>query len=484
MKILLINPPYNLNRVLGKANVFIGAFEPMGLLYIAAVLEKYHYEVKVLDAFFENYNLGQVERFIRKFQPQVVGITCLTSTAFSTYYLAKMIRKKFPEIKIVLGNLHASVFSTAFLQNRIADVIVHGEGEFSMLELVKAFEKKKSLSGVLGISWWNGKKVIDNPPRGPIKNLDELPLPARHLVHSERYSANNLSNLIYVNKTNKLMKQIMTSRGCVFQCRFCVVHRYRRYRFNSPQRVVDEMELLVKKYNACYLFIMDPLFIANRERVMGICEEIRRRKLAFKWGCECHVKLVDAKLLRNMKKAGCYETHFGIESGVQRLLDNVDKGITIAQIERAVRLAKRAGLKVSGLFMLGLPGETYQDSLKTIDFACSLPLDFGQFSITVPYPGSQLFEDLAKEGKIETGVRSDGTIDPSVWNRFSAYSSFTDNQPIYFPEGMTSSELKYVQKLALRKFYLRPKQILSQLRRLSLKDLPRILFAFKSVFLD
>lgn len=483
MKILLINPPNNLNRVLGKANVFIGAFEPMGLLYVAAVLEKHKYEVKVLDAFHEHYNLKQISQFIKEFKPEVIGITCLTSTGSLTYYIGKMIKEKFPGIKVVLGNIHASIFSTAFLKNKIADVVVHGEGEFSMLEVVEAFEKKKSMKDVLGISWWNGKRVVDNPLREPVADLDEIPMPARHLIPAEKYSANNLSNFIYVNHSKKLMKQMMTSRGCVFQCRFCVVHRQRRWRCHSPKRVVDEMELLINKYNACYLFIMDPLFIANRERAIAICKEIRRRKLKFQWGCECHVNIITLNLLRRMKAAGCYEVHFGIESGVQRLLDNVNKGTKIERIEKAVKIAKKAGLKVSGLFMLGLPGETFADSKKTIDFACALPLDFAQFSITVPYPGSQLFMDLVKEGKIDTGVRRDGTIDPSVWERFSAYSSFTDNKPIYLTEGMTMEELKKAQKLALRRFHLRPKQIVQHVRRLSINDLPRMFTAFRSAFL-
>lgn len=486
MRVLLINPPNNLNRILGKAEVFVSKIEPMGLLYIAAVLEKHGHQVKILDAFVENYGWKKIDNFIANYSPEVIGITCLTSTGSLTYRLGQLIKKKYPTIKIVLGNVHASVFSTAFLKNRVADVVVHGEGEYTMLEILEAFKKNGDLSGVLGVSWWNGRKVVDNPHRPPIKNLDEIPLPARHLLPAEKYSVENLSNFVFVNNTGKFMKEMFTSRGCVFQCKFCVIHNLSHgyYRYHSPQRVVDEMEFLVKKYNTGYIFIMDSLFIVNRQRVIEICKEIIKRKLDFKWGCEGHVKLVDLELLQRMERAGCYEMHFGIESGVQRLLDNVRKGITLEEVEKAVKLTKKTNIKVSGLFMLGLPGETYKDSLKTIDFACSLPLDFAQFSITVPYPGSQLFEDFAKSGKIKTGVRKDGTIDPLVWERFSAYSSFTKEKPIYVPEGMSADELKAVQKLALRRFYLRPKQIIRQIKRLKLSELPRMLLIFKSVFFN
>lgn len=484
MKILLINPPNNLNRVLGNAKVFIGAFEPMGLLYIAAILENNGHEVKVLDAFLENYDLKQIGDIIKEYRPEVVGITCLTSTGSLTYEIGKMIKKKYPSVKVVLGNIHASIFSKAFLENRIADAVVHGEGEYTMLGLVESFEKKKSLRNVAGISWWDGKRIVNNPLRPPVKDLDDIPMPARHLVPQEKYSANNISNFIYINKTKKLMKQMMTSRGCVFQCKFCVVHNQRHYRAHSPKRAVDEMELLVRKYNAGYIFFMDPLFIADKKRTIEICKEIIKRKLDFKWGCECHVKVVDLALLRQMEKAGCYEVHFGIESGVQRLLDNVNKGTTLEQIGKAVNLVKKTGIKVSGLFMLGLPGETKEDSLKTIKFACDLPLDFAQFSITVPYPGSQLFTSLSEQKKIETGIREDGTINPSVWERFSAYTSFTENKPIFLPDGMSIEELKSVQKLALRRFYLRPRQLIRQVQRFNFKDISRLFLAFKSVFID
>lgn len=484
MRVLLINPPNNMDVILGKVNVFVNECEPHALMYIAAVLEQEGHQVKILDAFALNYSLEQTTACVDEYQPQVVGITCLTSTGALAYRIGQRIKEKYPDIKVIFGNVHASVFHKAFLENRAADVVVHGEGEYTMLDLLKVFQNGGDLSNVPGISWWDGNRVIKNPMRDLIPNLDMLPFPARHLLPVEKYSVRNLSNFIFINRTDKLMKHMFTSRGCTYQCSFCVVHQKRKYRYNNPKRAVDEMELLVRKYNTCYIFFMDPLFVANRKRVIQMCEEILRRNLNFYWGCEGHVKLVDSELLQWMEKAGCYEIHYGIESGVQRLLDNVQKGTTIEQVERAVHLTKRTNIKVSGLFMLGLPGETYNDSLQTIDFMCALPLDFAQVGITVPYPGSQLFEDMAEAGTIDTGVRPDGSVDLSVWERYSAYASFNDKEPIYVPEGMSTEELKYLQKLALRRFYLRPRHIFRQSLRFRFDDIPRIARTFKSVFVD
>jgi magnesium-protoporphyrin IX monomethyl ester (oxidative) cyclase len=485
MKILLINPPNTMDDVLGKASVFVSELDPLGLLYIAAVLEHDGHEVVVLDAFIDRLNLKSIMDEVGKVKPDVVGISCLTSNGAAVYEIGREIKHNFTNLKIVIGNVHASIFYETYLNHNCADAVVHGEGEYAFMNICRRYDEKKDLSGIPGVSWNNGKQIVNNDPPEIIYDLDGLPFPARHLIPREKYSVGKLNNFIYVNKGKKKIRQMFTSRGCVYSCAFCVVHKNRKYRTISPARVVDEMEHLVKEYDVGYVFIMDSLFIADKKRVQKICEEMVRRGVDIKWGCEGHVNIIDENMLGWMEKAGCYEIHFGIESGVQRLLDNVNKGTTLENIEKKVKMVKKvSGIKVSGLFMLGLPGETIEDTRTTIEYARRLPLDFAQFSITVPYPGSKLFETLSQEGKLDTGLRPDGNVDLDVWKRYSAHIGFSDNKPIYVPEGMSSDDLKKMEKHALRRFFLRPSKIVDQIKRIDLKNIDEVLKAAKAAFLE
>jgi len=262
-----------------------------------------------------------------------------------------------------------------------------------------------------------------------------------------------------------------------------VIRDNRRQRFNPVIKAVDEMELLVNKYNAGYIFFSDSLFISNKRRILEICSEIKRRNLYFKWGCEAHVHFIDEELLGAMESSGCVDMNFGIESGVQRLLDNVRKDIKLDKIESAIKQVKRyTKINVSGLFILGLPGETPSDSMRTVQFAKRLPLDMAQFSILTPYPGSYLFEELKNKGKVDTGIREDGSLDTSVWPRYSAYISYTKNEPIWVTPEQTGEGLKKMQKKALRSFYFRPHAFWRQLKRVRPSDFFILLKAFLDSF--
>lgn len=483
MRIMLINPPNTMEDVLGKASVFVSELDPLGLLYIAAVVEQEGHEVIVLDAYIDRLGLKGIMEEVERAKPDVVGISCLTSNGAAVYEIGKRI--KAGGVKVVLGNVHASIFYEIYLNHNCADAVVHGEGEYAFRDICRRYDEKKGLDGIPGVSWHNGKEIVNNAPPEIILDLDSLPFPARHLVPKEKYAVGKLNNFIYVNKGNKTIRQMFTSRGCVYACNFCVVHRDRNFRAMSPARVVDEMEMLVRDYDVGYVFIMDSLFIAQKKRVQQICEEMIKRRVNIKWGCEGHVNIIDENTLGWMEKAGCYEMHFGIESGVQRLLDNVKKGTKLAGIEKSIKMVKRvSNIKVAGLFMLGMPGETLEDSKTTVEFAKHLPLDFAQFSITVPYPGSEMFETLSREGRLDTGLRPGGNVDLDVWRRYSAHSGFSDNEPIYVPEGMTADDLKKMEKYALRSFFLRPSQIISQMKRIDLKNIDEVFRAAKAAFFD
>jgi magnesium-protoporphyrin IX monomethyl ester (oxidative) cyclase len=484
MRAILINPPDNLERFLGKGKNFVPILEPLGLLYIAAVCKRYGYNISVIDAFAEKISAEQLKAIIAKEQPDVVGFTSFVSNGDVIYELGRWIKSEFPKIVVVFGNVQASVYAESYLRNNCCHIVVHGEGEFVFLNLLNILRKKQNdFSNVPSISYLENGKFITTSGPTIVENLSELPFPDRDALNQKLYNIPAISNMPYIGRKNCIGKHMFTSRGCPFSCTFCVVPNKRNQRFNSIDNVVNEIEVLIKKYSADYIFIMDPIFISNKKRVIDICKDIKRRKLNFKWGCEGHIGFIDQELVEEMESAGCYDISFGIESGVQRLLDIVKKGNCLGRIEEAIKTVKNnTEIKVSGLFILGLPGEAYQDTLQTINFAKRLPLDMAQFSILVPYPGSPIFYELSEKGEIDIGLREDGTLDTSVWLRYSPYVFDTVNDPIWVTPDLTSALLKRLQKKALREFYFRPKQFCSQLNRLRLSNLQIVVQTFLKTF--
>lgn len=484
MKILLINPPANLDEFLGKGKNFVPVLEPLGLLYVSAVCKQQGYAVSVIDAFAERLCCDELKQAIQDINPDVIGLTSVISNGGIIYELGRWIKKEFPTVTVILGNVQASVYAEAYLKNGCCDIIVHGEGEYTFLKIVQLLEtKNKDFSLVSAISYIRADNVVTTSAGGVIEELETLPLPDRDAVKQELYNIPRISNVPYFAGKGSVSKHMFTSRGCPFSCLFCVVHNKRGQRCNSVSNAVNEMEILTRKYRADYIFIMDPIFIANKSRVMEICREIKKRRLNFKWGCEGHVNFVDEELIAEMESAGCHDIAFGIESGVQRLLDNVQKGTRLETIQKSVRLIKRnTRIKVSGLFILGLVGETYKDSLRTIEFSKTIPLDMAQFSILVPYPGSPLFYELSRQGKIDTGVREDGTLDTSIWRRYCAYISYTSEKPIWVTPELSADALKKLQKKAFRDFYFRPKQFFMQLKRVNFFNLPMAIETFIDSF--
>ncbi len=445
MNVLLIKPPHK--EIYKDFKSVATEYPPLGLAYIAAVLEKNGFAVKIVDMPVEGVIEDQLVMILKEFKPSVVGITATTPTIGYSTKLAALCKKELPDALVVMGGPHPTAVPGQVLADSNVDVVVRGEGEYSFLELAEAFKSGKKFSNIGGISYKDGKNAAHNESRPLIENLDELPFPARHLLPMKKY--------FYVDAKAWPMTTIFTSRGCPGMCLYCSAHITfgRDFRARSAKNVVDEVELLVKD-GFREIHFLDDTFTLDMKRADEICDEIKRRGLKFLWCCPNGVRVntVDADLLKRMKEAGCYSLAFGFESGNQQILNNVRKGITLEQSRKAIEMAKAAGIETWGFFMMGLPGETEQTVRDTINFAKELDPDIAKFHITIPLPGTELFELWKKEGVIKT----------EDWDKYGIHASEVAEIP-----SISSKRLKELNRQAYREFYIRPKYIFRYIRRIN-----------------
>jgi anaerobic magnesium-protoporphyrin IX monomethyl ester cyclase len=456
MKVLLVNPPFTLEDRYGKKLKIAGPLLPsLGLAYIAAVLERDGHDVEILDAPALDMHASGIAAHVSKKRYDVIGVTAQTPMYGRFVEALKAIRPAAPDAVLMAGGPHSSIMpKEILLENPELDYSIYGEGEVTVCELMKVIEGTMKPQEVSGIGYRDGREVRVTPPRPFIKDIDDIPMPARHLLPMKRYRP---APSTY--KRTPLLHMI-TSRGCPFSCVYCSSRSIfgRVYRAHSPKRVADEMEMIVKKYGAREIFFLDDIFTLDRKWATAVCDEIIRRGLHKKveWSCSTRVNVVDQDLLLHMRKAGCWQIHYGLESGSQRLLDYIKKGITLEQSRMAVRFARKAGIQVRAYFMVGLPTETREETLQTIKFAKDVDPDYAKFSLTTPYPGTPLF-DMANER---------GEIKSFSWSTYKTLGGFTDDERPYIPRGRTGAELKFMEKKAYRDFYLRPSYAIKKLMRI------------------
>ena len=438
--------------------------EPMpciGLAYIAAVLEKNNIEVEIIDDFaFGVGECGILKRIIEK-RIDIVGISCLTPSAPAVLSLVRKIKEYDKHILTVLGNIHASVFAEDILRtNAAVDVIVHGEGEFTMLELVRAWEENMDFINIDGISFKRDGQLIRTKPKALLEDLDELPYPSWHLLPFKKYGLLPFADI------DKPVLSMSGSRGCPYNCIFCsLLHISKKYRKRKAKKIVNEIEYLVNNFGVKQIGFVDPIFSLFREDGLEFCGEMIKRGLNKKvvWICETRVDKVDKELLRAMATAGCKRILYGIESGGQKEINYIKKNFNLDVVRHAIRDTKKEGIQTVGLFMLGLPGDTKESIKKTIQFSKEIDLDFAKFAITVPFPGSKLYEDLSSSGKIK---RDD-------WENFLTFNS-NSKDLVYIPGELTAEELMNMQRKAHFEFYLRSQIIfkyLFKIRTISVKNL-------------
>ncbi|MGD9131779.1 MAG: radical SAM protein [Candidatus Bathyarchaeota archaeon] len=430
MQVTFVNPPYPTGS--HRHPPFI----PLGIGYLAAVLEKNGYDVNVIDCQALKLTSKEVENELHKRQPDIVGLTSTTLTYKPALEIIKAAKKALPNCLTVIGGSHVTFWDEEALEEcPQLDVVVRKEGENTFLELVQRLEAGKSFGDVLGITYRKDGKTVKTKDRPYIEDLDSLPYPAFHLFPLKQF--NKYGNIIF---------PVMTSRGCVFWCEFCTAVRMfgRKYRMRSPKNVVDEIEYLYKKYGEKQYTFYDDAFTVDQARTKEICNEILRRGLNIKWDCETRVDMVTKDLLQKMKEAGCIAVWYGVEAGSQEVRDAMKKGISDNQTFNAFRWTQEAGLIAVASIILGFPGETRETAWESVKLLKKINPDEIGIYIATPYPGTPMYDHVKKMG----------------WLKIRDFNKYDTATPIFETPTMSMKELKEIHDKAHQSFYIRPIYIL------------------------
>jgi radical SAM superfamily enzyme YgiQ (UPF0313 family) len=385
-------PPSGAPWYLGKK------LPPLGLSYVAGAMEKAGFQVEVLDNYMLRKPIEEVTDLVRKLNPEIVGITCGSATFRRCVETAQAIKQTLPTCKIVVGGWHASYVPDSILEIPEIDYVVIGEGEQAMIELATAITKRAKNDTknpgvtIAGVGYKKDGQIIKNPSQF-IKDLDQVPFPARHLLPLHLYDRTIEFLSVKPADTMSIV------RGCPFSCSFCETKKLwgNTCRTFSPKRVVDEIEYLANKFNSRGVYFINDNFTIKKKVTEGICDEILKRKLDVRWACDTRPDLISQELLQKMHAAGCETIWFGVESGSPRILEMLNKRITLEQTTQAVKMCRKAGIQVACSFIMGVPGESVADMEASYRFALKLDPDWCRFNIYVAYPDSILYEEVKQK---------------------------------------------------------------------------------------
>lgn len=383
-------PPEGAPWYLGKK------LPPLGLSFVAGALEKAGFQIEVLDNYMLRKSLEEVQELVKRLNPEIVGITCGSATFRRCVQTAQAIKQVLPACRIVVGGWHASYVPDSILEIPEIDYVVVGEGEQAMIELataiIKASNKENAGGKIPGVGYKLNGQIVKNPSQF-IKDLDQVPFPARHLLPLHLYDRTIEFLSVKPADTMSIV------RGCPFSCAFCETKKLwgNICRTFSPKRVVDEMEYLSTKYNSKGIYFINDNFTIKRKVTEEICDELVRRRLDMRWACDTRPDLINQELLNKMHRAGCETIWFGVESGSPRILERLNKRITLEQTQEAVKMCRKAGIQVACSFIMGVPGETISDMEASYKFALKLDPDWCRFNIYVAYPDSVLYEEVKQK---------------------------------------------------------------------------------------
>lgn len=450
MRVCLIH--YDVNRLInepGNSTVMkhFGHMPNIQLLYVASILESLGVELCYIDMLGMNIDRGDLEKKLKQFNPDLIGLSVYTSHFHSVANLTAYLKSFLPHTKIIAGGVHTLIFPTETMQyNRDIDYVCVGEAEMVMPEFVRRWESNEGFDGLRGLVWRDGESIQYAGPPDACNDLDSVPFPARHLIPNEKYF-----NFI---STRHNYTVFNTSRGCPFRCLFCEAGG-QKWRARSAENVVDEFEVCYEQFGVREVDIFDSSFTINKQRVLNICQELIKRGLHRKviWNVRSRVDTIDEEMLDLLKEAGCYRIFYGIESGNPEILKKLKKMADLKRMEEIVRKTDDVGISTFGYFLFGSPGETSQTLRETVNFAKSLPLDFAIFNCLTPFPRTALYEEYYLPH-----------MDKDFW---AEYIKSPDPNEKFVGRPWTDiqdAELRRLAHKAMLEFYFRPSQLARALK--------------------
>ncbi|MBU0503953.1 MAG: B12-binding domain-containing radical SAM protein [Candidatus Omnitrophica bacterium] len=447
MRICFVSPPLNVKERYARLAPFGSNMPSLGLLSLAAVVRKAGFTPAIIPS--DNLNIGYnrtLER-INRFSPDILAITATTFSINQAHELSVLAKKNNRGLIVLIGGHHLSALPKETLEKFPGfDIGVIGEGELTLVQLLERLEQNKDTSDTKGIVFRKNNNTVINPPQELIDRLDGLPLPAWDLLEGfpKAYYPP------FFRSKGLPAASIVTSRGCPSSCIFCSKAVFgNRVRFFSPEYVFSMIRLLHDSYGVNDILIEDDTFTIDKQRVSDICELILNSGLKINWSCLARADNIDGSVLTRMKKAGCWQISFGIESGSQDILNSSQKGINLDVIDRAIRISKKSGILTKGFFILGFPNDTGRTIKETIRFAKKSALDDISVNFMTPFPGTELYNNAAEFGEFDND-----------WKNMNLLSV------VFIPKALTREKLKKYAIIFMREFYLRPKIIYSYFKRI------------------
>jgi anaerobic magnesium-protoporphyrin IX monomethyl ester cyclase len=445
MKFSFINPGPNPELPIEDVKKMVGAAPPLGMLYIATYLRENGVDVSIIDEAAQGYSLKGTVDWVKKENPDILGFSTCSSSGRKAALIAEKVKQENPGIVTVFGNFFATFNAERILKKYpFVDMIVRGEGEQTSLELAKCLEKNGDLKKVLGINFRNNGQIISTPDRPLIKDIDSIPFPDREMLDAEYH--NTTAGLVVAPKK---FSGFLSSRGCVFKCRFCGCRRLARnlWRSRSVDNIMEELHLLSSQGYKQFLFV-DDNFTLNPKRVINLCQRLKKEKVDIEFFAEGRVDNCPQNMLQEMERANCKMIYFGIENATQKVLDYYDKRTTPQQAEDASKKARKVGIDVIvASFILGAPNETRKEIQNTLKFAQKIRVDIPQFNILATFPGTDIWEELKMQGVLDEEKHWEtGVLVPEV-----------------SPDAVPCEEIEQMIHDAYQRFFIRPDYVVKQL---------------------